>query len=629
MGGRPNTATTMAPLTKDSTDVTNSAADANKLKSGTAAKTEQTGHSRADAVSMEVPVKVHGSRVTEVVREITPHTEPFEEQTSTMIVFPQGAVIRMSTAVNVGQMLVVTNLKSRQDAICRVVKVRTFSNLQGYVEVEFTHKQPGYWNVYFPSDGPASAPAPANKSAQPTAAESAPPAIKKTPDTSASEISWAPATAPEPVAAKPAEPSSFSPAPKPPPAVLPVNPAAKPEAPFVSIGSQEEVQPAASVISSKPASPITPRIEVVKQPASPTKVNVSSVLEFPPAPPAQTPLEALPVEAGASSSASDSLTEAAPVAAASSSTVARSTFGSLSGGATLSTSGRESSIAEPVLSSLENVDAGHKPSSGTNWILIAACIAVLFAAVIGGALYFRGGSSGSKTANVPASAQPVEAVTANTAQPSSTNSYSAPTGNSSGGAASNLKPSVVVNGNDPVQTRDSQVAGNHAAAPAKQSEPRVTTNMMNATLNAHPVSSQRAADTQSDAAPALNAAAPASASNSPLLGIGSPDVVSPPAPEIRPEGPVKVGGQVQEPRLLASTLPIYPALAKQSNTQGDVVIKATIGKNGRVAHMDVVSGPTVLRQAAIDALGRWKYEPSKLDGQPVEAQIFVTIKFRR
>jgi len=103
----------------------------------------------------------------------------------------------------------------------------------------------------------------------------------------------------------------------------------------------------------------------------------------------------------------------------------------------------------------------------------------------------------------------------------------------------------------------------------------------------------------------------------------------PPAPEITPDVPVKVGGQVKEPRLLASTLPIYPAFAKQSNTQGDVVIRATINKDGRVAHMNVVSGPTSLRQAAIDALGRWKYEPSKLDGQPVEVQIFVTIKFRR
>ena len=618
----------MAPLTKDTTEVTSSAADANRLKSGTAAKAEQqAGHSRADAVSLEVPVKIHGSRVSEVVREITPHTEPFEEQTSTMIVFPQGAVIRMSTAVSVGQMLVVTNLKSRQDAICRVVKVRTFSNLQGYVEVEFTHKQPGYWNVYFPSDGPA----PANKSAQPIAAESAPPAIKKTPDTSASEISWAPPPTHEPVVQKPAEPTSFSPAPKPPAVVLPVNSAAKPEAPFISIGSQEEVQPAASVISGKPTSPIAPRIEVVKKQAPQAKSNVSSALESAPAAPSQTPIEALPADAGDSSLAPDSLTEPAPVAAGSSSAVASSTFGSLSGGATLSRSRPESPIVEPVLSSLEDAASGHKPSSGTNWTLIAACIAVLFAAVIGGAIYFRGGSSGSgsRAVSAPASAQPVEAVTTNTAQPSSTNPSPALAANSSAGAALNVKPSVVVNGNVPVQTHDAQVAANHAAAPAKQSEPRVKPDMMSATFNAHPVSSQRAADAQGDAAPALNAMAPASASNSALPGIGSSDVASPPAPEIRPDGPVRVGGQVKQPRLLASTLPIYPPLAKQSNTQGDVVIKATIDKNGRVAHMDVVSGPTVLRQAAIEALGRWKYEPSKLNGQPLDVQMLITIKFRR
>src|ERR1700735_673427 len=166
-GGRRRTAgITMAPLTKDALEKTNSAAEAGGSAPGTSTKSDQAGHLRADAVSLEVPVKVHGSRVTEVVRGVTPHTQPFEEQTSTMIVFPQGAVIRMSTSVNVGQMLVVTNQKSRQDAICRVVKVRTFSNLQGYVEVEFTHKQPGYWSVYFPSEGPATA----NKSAQPSRA---------------------------------------------------------------------------------------------------------------------------------------------------------------------------------------------------------------------------------------------------------------------------------------------------------------------------------------------------------------------------------------------------------------------------------------------------------------------------
>src|ERR1700683_1827569 len=187
LGGRRSAGITMAPLTKDTSEVTNPAAEAGSSNRGTPAKASPAGHLRSDAVSLEVPVKVHGSRVTEVAREITPHTEPFEEQTSTMIVFPQGAVIRMSTSVNVGQMLVVTNQKSRQDAICRVVKVRTFSNLQGYVEVEFTHKQPGYWSVYFPSEGPATA----NKSAQPAApAPAVPmavPTVTKKPVSSASD----------------------------------------------------------------------------------------------------------------------------------------------------------------------------------------------------------------------------------------------------------------------------------------------------------------------------------------------------------------------------------------------------------------------------------------------------------
>src|SRR5580704_3764388 len=149
----------MAPLTKDSVEATNSGTPTAVPQAGALPKQASAGggHLRADALSLEVPVKVHGSRVTEVARGVAPRTEPFEEQTSTMIVFPQGAVLRMSTAVSASQMLVVTNLKTRQDAICRVIKVRTFSNMQGYVEVEFTHKQPGYWGVHFPSEGPAQA----------------------------------------------------------------------------------------------------------------------------------------------------------------------------------------------------------------------------------------------------------------------------------------------------------------------------------------------------------------------------------------------------------------------------------------------------------------------------------------
>ena len=139
-------------LSKETLEAASPAAKASAPASVAPPKSPDLNRLRADAVSLDVPVRVHGSRVTEVVRGVTPHTEPFEEETSTMIVFPQGGVVRMNTAVNVGQMLVLTNQKTKQDAICRVVKVRANSNTQSYVEVEFTHRQAGYWGVHFSAD---------------------------------------------------------------------------------------------------------------------------------------------------------------------------------------------------------------------------------------------------------------------------------------------------------------------------------------------------------------------------------------------------------------------------------------------------------------------------------------------
>jgi len=144
----------MAPLTKDTLEIANPSVESADSQSNNQAK-PASGHLRSDAISLEVSVRVHGSKVKDAVPGTAPHTEPFEEQTITMIIFPQGAVLKLLTPVNSGQMLVLTNLKSRQDAICRVVKVRPNANLAAYVEVEFTNRQPGYWGVSFPSDGAA------------------------------------------------------------------------------------------------------------------------------------------------------------------------------------------------------------------------------------------------------------------------------------------------------------------------------------------------------------------------------------------------------------------------------------------------------------------------------------------
>jgi TonB family protein len=88
------------------------------------------------------------------------------------------------------------------------------------------------------------------------------------------------------------------------------------------------------------------------------------------------------------------------------------------------------------------------------------------------------------------------------------------------------------------------------------------------------------------------------------------------------------GGEVKQARLLSSVSPVYPPLAKNVHVAGDVRIDASVDATGHVSTMKVVSGPALLRQAAVDALGQWKYEPATVDGKPVPMHLTVTIQFR-
>jgi len=110
---------------------------------------------------------------------------------------------------------------------------------------------------------------------------------------------------------------------------------------------------------------------------------------------------------------------------------------------------------------------------------------------------------------------------------------------------------------------------------------------------------------------------------------GTGTVAAPLAPkETKPRAPVRVGGRVKEPRLIHRVEPIYPPLAVQTHMQGTVVIEAIIDEHGDIVEMKVVSGPPLLIQSALDAVRRWKYEPTYLNDQPVPVQLNVTVAFR-
>ena len=95
-----------------------------------------------------------------------------------------------------------------------------------------------------------------------------------------------------------------------------------------------------------------------------------------------------------------------------------------------------------------------------------------------------------------------------------------------------------------------------------------------------------------------------------------------------PEVPLPVGGDVNSAKLTSKVDPVYPALARNQHVSGDVRIDALIDANGRVTTMKVIAGPTLLHQAAMDALRQWKYQPATLDGKAVPMHLTVTLQFR-
>jgi protein TonB len=80
--------------------------------------------------------------------------------------------------------------------------------------------------------------------------------------------------------------------------------------------------------------------------------------------------------------------------------------------------------------------------------------------------------------------------------------------------------------------------------------------------------------------------------------------------------------------LLAPIMPVYPAIAKAAGVQGAVVLEAVISKTGRIESLHAVSGPQMLRGAALDAVQAARYQPYRLNGEATEVQTTITVVFR-
>jgi TonB family protein len=102
----------------------------------------------------------------------------------------------------------------------------------------------------------------------------------------------------------------------------------------------------------------------------------------------------------------------------------------------------------------------------------------------------------------------------------------------------------------------------------------------------------------------------------------------PASPMSDPQPPPAPSAQPRPGALIYHVAPSYPSAARSDHVEGDVTLRATIGANGKVIHVEALAGPPALVAAAVDAVSRWRYKPARLGGQPVETQEDVTIEFR-
>ena len=102
---------------------------------------------------------------------------------------------------------------------------------------------------------------------------------------------------------------------------------------------------------------------------------------------------------------------------------------------------------------------------------------------------------------------------------------------------------------------------------------------------------------------------------------------APPPPPKPTQTRIRVGGNVQGAKLLHQVQPIYPQIAKTAHVSGTVLLHAIIAKDGTIQELQYVSGPPLLMRAAMDAVHEWRYQPTMLNGEPVEVDTTIQVVF--
>ena len=649
------------------------------------ANTTAPGGAKPQPVAMEIPVTVNGASTVAG----SDKRQPFSETTQTVLVFGSGAVIRLAAAVGPGQLLFVTNEKSKQEVVCQVVKTKQNGNGAGYVELKFTEATADFWGIRTPENGAgSSAPAipvsaaigtntvpaksleqrsPEGKSATPAATQPSTIQVPSRP---------APVTTPSalPTAQPAAEAKRIEVTP-----VVPAQPEVTSKIPtlsqFLTQGSNglelktRDHQPAAKRESRETTTAVPSKEK--RETERPAGTQVSSENDNQPSLSAALGVK----QSHAPGSASFDLSADLPAEEvkipswleplARNSAVADNKPAEVKGLETRTVEVPSADLrVEENVSGSKNAETveerpvpvmveGRAPNFGTSLALgsqsessassskglkIALAIAALLIAAAAAWYWFvnqtpkvSAGGIGTVAEENPASV-PAPSTSSAVTEPAQDN-------------ATNLL-------NDKSGVTTAQPAG-----AATTADVRPFARPANASWPA--------------ANPAKNVAAPNNLADSPADPVEEPakkpslGQVRLAAPKITrknalaengtaepglalnaatpadssgltlltnkgngPAAPLPIGGDVKVAKLILSVPPVYPQIARTQRVSGDVTIDAQIDASGRVTATRVISGPALLHEAAMSAVKQWKYQPATLNGVPTATHLTVTVQFK-
>jgi TonB family protein len=108
-------------------------------------------------------------------------------------------------------------------------------------------------------------------------------------------------------------------------------------------------------------------------------------------------------------------------------------------------------------------------------------------------------------------------------------------------------------------------------------------------------------------------------------GSGALSALAQPAEASKPS--ILTRSELEPVQVLRRVAPVYPAIAKQRRLSGVLMVQATVGKDGKLTNLEMISGPPVFRDAAFDAVKQWQFKPATLNGQPIEQSTTIKLQF--